>query len=211
MLTRLKRRTFRFQSCLKRAKASNILLIALFAATSMIWLMSFTRSSGANSALPMKTNSYIVEGGADDDEGLFTIGTEGQLNVTAAVLASSAGAVPFRVLFVCDVEVYDKKALPYTRWFIHLYKATSRLPGVEASIWGPGFSEYDEEGTLAENIKARWGSPTYFDFAFNYTTRYASQRVWRGPGVGGPPVAVLFKDCVMYEKLPSGSYSEVFP
>lgn len=207
----------RLWSGLRRAKPSTLLLIALLSVMSTFLLMYNLRAEPVdninihynNEKEPVKeTRVNTTFRGADK---LLTVNSSGVLNLSQKLLPDGDGVMPFRVLFVCDIEIFDDDALPYSRWFIHLYKAMARLPGVEASIWGPGFTGYNSKKTLSANIDKRWGDAAYFDFAFNYTTRYTSTRTWSGPGAGGPPIAVLFKDCVMYEKLPSDNYSEVFP
>lgn len=208
---------FRLCGCFRRSGLSVLLLITLISIVSTFLLVCTFKGESVtdlDDVEHLKTNSTRNEhenSSYDKMVKLLSISNTGILNLTKNILPDSNGVSPFRVLFVCDIEIFNDDALPYSRWFIHLYKAMTKLPGVEASIWGPGFTEYNDEKTLAANINKRWGNTKYFDFAFNYTTRYTSTRTWSGPGVGSPPIAVLFKDCVMYEKLPSSEYSEIFP
>lgn len=198
----------------RRSRRFTLIAIFLFSVVSMFWMFCLMWSRDSRSASryhPKRDPTEDTRLNITLAYKLYTDYISEKLDINKKVLPDADGVMPFRVLFVCDAEILNKSALPYSRWFIHLYKAMTRLPGVEADIWGPGFSGYDGQKTLARNIKRRWGSAGYFDFAFNYTTRYTSTRKWSTPGIGGPPIAVLFKDCVMYEKLPSDNYSEIFP
>eukprot|EP00727_Mastigamoeba_balamuthi_P009672 m51a1_g5327 hypothetical protein (456) ;mRNA; f:376054-378385 len=130
-----------------------------------------------------------------------------QLDLTTPVKPWNATTRPFRVLFVAEIDVY---VTSMSRWFFHFYEAFRQLPSVEAYLWGPGFTGWEDDLTTAENVATRWGSPLFFDFFFNHTIHHNKDRKWKGLGEPHPPVAVWHHECVYFEKLPSSDYNSVF-
>lgn len=96
-------------------------------------------------------------------------------------------------------------------YFYQLYKKFTQVftpQEVQPFVWGTDFADYDSSLSMPENIKRKYPRKS-FDFVLTKSS-FSSSALGSIRGNNSIPIAVMYEDCVINERIPSQDPDDVF-
>lgn len=96
-------------------------------------------------------------------------------------------------------------------YFYQLYKKFTQVftpQEVQPFVWGTDFADYDPSLSMPENIKRKYPRRS-FDFVLTKSS-FSSSALGSIRGNNSIPLAVMYEDCVIKERIPSQDPDDIF-